>query len=611
VTRALVIATGCGGNTACPNGTTLNFTLKPQPSGGIPPAFTDPGFIVEDCDSVTWDFGDGSLPVTFIGSNTASHAFAAPANYTIKATAQNPLGTTTFSTNFAIASNPTRIGFQHPAGTIAAVFVAHENDPSVTLTVVRTLDMTRTVSGTIEGMGGDATEAVPAVGKSLTTITFAPNETVKTFSVPIVNDSAYESDRYYEFRFRVGTGGVIFDTTGYVQVVDDEPQPTISAASVRVPEGDGGETLTTIGVPVTLSAPLGIDYTVSASPQPGTAVAGDFDPTPVSVVIPAGQLATAIPVSIAGNSSVEPDKQFTVSLVPAGVAWEPRFVNSTATVTIVNDDASLSPPFLALGNGETVTLHLDIGFPFDAPKRIVFTSSAPDIVAAPLPIVLPAGVSGADIPISAKGATATGFAQINAIVPAHTTTGVTVTTQSALVVSPLSLNILGGQEAPVTLTMVPPTEESQPASVEPNNADIASVTPTEVVIPRGGSATVMVRGLRSGSTYLFAGVPNGAPIFITVRVGDGSPLISSVSPASGPPAGGTRVTLLGDNLLPACAVTFGEALATDLAAVPGGLAVTTPPHIPGAVDVTVRCGSAGGTAAGAFTYLRPKPRAAR
>jgi hypothetical protein len=188
---------------------------------------------------------------------------------------------------------------------------------------------------------------------------------------------------------------------------------------------------------------------------------------------------------------------------------------------------------------------------------------------------------------------------------------VTVTTESALVITPRTLTILSGQNATLTLKLQPPMPESQLVSVEANNTSIASVTPPIVSIPSGGTATVTVHGLRSGATYLFAGISGGTPLTIELRVGDGSPTITGIAPSLGTPLGGTRVTLRGENLTSDCAVTFGDALAGELTASNGNLIVTTPPHSPGAVDVTVRCGTTGATAAGGFAYLRPKPRAAR
>jgi autotransporter-associated beta strand protein len=74
------------------------------------------------------------------------------------------------------------------------------------------------------------------------------------------------------------------------------------------------------------------------------------------------------------------------------------------------------------------------------------------------------------------------------------------------------------------------------------------------------------------------------------------PVVSSVSPNSGPPAGGTSVTITGSNLSGATAVYFGSTLATALINNANRtITVTSPAGTSGAVDVTVV--TAGGSSA--------------
>ena len=75
------------------------------------------------------------------------------------------------------------------------------------------------------------------------------------------------------------------------------------------------------------------------------------------------------------------------------------------------------------------------------------------------------------------------------------------------------------------------------------------------------------------------------------------PVITSIFPAVGPGSGGTRVTIIGENLstppdfaclLPCPSrVTFGGVRATLLNESNAALVVSTPAHVPGSVDVTV------------------------
>ena len=89
-----------------------------------------------------------------------------------------------------------------------------------------------------------------------------------------------------------------------------------------------------------------------------------------------------------------------------------------------------------------------------------------------------------------------------------------------------------------------------------------------------------------------------------VATGCGTPTITSVSPNSGPPAGGTSVTITGTNFFGSVAVTFGGVNATNVVAVSStSITATTPAGAPGPVDVTVisdACGNV--TLPAGFTY---------
>jgi hypothetical protein len=86
-----------------------------------------------------------------------------------------------------------------------------------------------------------------------------------------------------------------------------------------------------------------------------------------------------------------------------------------------------------------------------------------------------------------------------------------------------------------------------------------------------------------------------------------APIVSSVSPTSGSPAGGTGVTITGANFVTGATVTFGGIAATGVSVANGTtIAATTPAHAAGLVDVTVtNPGSNSGTLNGGFSYVNP------
>ena len=90
-----------------------------------------------------------------------------------------------------------------------------------------------------------------------------------------------------------------------------------------------------------------------------------------------------------------------------------------------------------------------------------------------------------------------------------------------------------------------------------------------------------------------------------------APVVTSITPASGPSSGGTVVTITGENLDPAvvCAlpcpttVTFGTITVPVVEESPLRLVVVTPAHAPGVVDVTIDVpGREPSRNPGAFTF---------
>jgi large repetitive protein len=128
---------------------------------------------------------------------------------------------------------------------------------------------------------------------------------------------------------------------------------------------------------------------------------------------------------------------------------------------------------------------------------------------------------------------------------------------------------------------------------------VLSDTRIEVVTPASlpGPVDVVVTNsdgqsgtLAGGFTYIYTGL---------------APSVSSVKPSSGPAGGGRRVTIHGANFAAGATVTFGSATAADIVVVSGTQIIAiTPPHAPGAADVTVRNPDGGtGTLVNGFTYL--------
>ncbi|MGH9557039.1 MAG: beta strand repeat-containing protein, partial [Terriglobales bacterium] len=166
---------------------------------------------------------------------------------------------------------------------------------------------------------------------------------------------------------------------------------------------------------------------------------------------------------------------------------------------------------------------------------------------------------------------------------------------------------------------------------------ISSISPNSGSINGGASVTITGAGFLSGATVSFGGTPAPSVTFVgstqltattpahaagpvTVLVTNptsqstqmvngftftGPPVISSVSPNTGPSGGGTTVTIAGSNFASGSTVSFGGTAATSVIFNSSTqLTAVTPAHVAGAVNVVVAVpGQPNATLTNGFTYL--------
>ena len=126
-----------------------------------------------------------------------------------------------------------------------------------------------------------------------------------------------------------------------------------------------------------------------------------------------------------------------------------------------------------------------------------------------------------------------------------------------------------------------------------------------------GPASAAIEGLTPNTTYHFrivatnsAGTGYGSDATFTTL--PNPPVVSALSPVAGPEAGGTTVTITGENLSGASAVKFGALAASSYTVSGVGSVTATAPPGAGTVDVTVT--TPGGTSAtGAADRFRYAP----
>ncbi len=337
-----VVSPACNSSAPCVVNKPVHFSLRPAAGCYIPfyPGPCPAPYVIDNCDTVTWNFNDGTPVKQVIGSGEVDHTFPATGNFTVNIDVQNAAGTGSMhGSAYVCADPPAIVRFS------AARYDAGEAAGSVTVTLERSGDTSRPFTlnyVTAPGMKtGDYVRNLEVINEP---VSFAAGEAAKQVTHRIRDDSVFLGDFEYGIGVVSETGDAVMDagpvTVTFINIKDDEPGPQLTMDDVTIPEGNGPQT---VNVPLHLSSPAGDYVYVWCVPHEGSARAGtDFKFLGYSAVFDPGQTATTCQVQTIGNLAVEADKAFTVVADP--VLGPVTVIRGSATVTLTNDDAPYVPP---------------------------------------------------------------------------------------------------------------------------------------------------------------------------------------------------------------------------------------------------------------------------
>src|SRR5262249_37217478 len=126
----------------------------------------------------------------------------------------------------------------------SANFSVVENQPVATVTVTRTHGSTGSVSVNYATSNGTATAGSDYTAVS-GTLTFADGETSKTFTVPIINDTAVENMETVNLTLSTPTGGAALDSPATATLSIDSDDTTTVPITATYQQGVGGYAGTT------------------------------------------------------------------------------------------------------------------------------------------------------------------------------------------------------------------------------------------------------------------------------------------------------------------------------------------------------------------------------
>jgi len=198
-----------------------------------------------------------------------------------------------------------------------------------------------TVSYDIATSNGTATAGSDYVASSLVGQQITAGQTSKTFSVTINGDATVEPDETFTVTLSNVSGATLGDGSAVGMITNDDSAggggPTLSIGDVTISEGNSSTKLATFTV--TLSAAQTVPVFFDATTSNGTATAGsDYVAKTVTgqrIVI--GGTSKTVTVTINGDTTVEPNETFTVTLSNPVAA---TIADGSALGTISNDDAA-------------------------------------------------------------------------------------------------------------------------------------------------------------------------------------------------------------------------------------------------------------------------------
>jgi Calx-beta domain/Metallo-peptidase family M12B Reprolysin-like len=218
----------------------------------------------------------------------------------------------------------------------ATAYTVGENTNSVVLVVSRTGNTNAAVSvdyATADGTATAGADYTQATG----TLSFASGEVVKTFSVPILDDSSVEPTETFTARLLNPVGGALGTPgTATVSILEDDCLLQFASTNYPVAENAGRATVVVQRVGGTLRS---VGATVRTSD--GTATAGaDYTATATGIVFAPGETSKSVVIPVLNDAAMEPEETVAVGLdtFSGTSAGTP----STTTVRILDNDSEFN-----------------------------------------------------------------------------------------------------------------------------------------------------------------------------------------------------------------------------------------------------------------------------
>ncbi len=213
----------------------------------------------------------------------------------------------------------------------------------------------------------------------LSSLTFAPGETTKTVTVPVLGDTLFEGNETFTLELRNVSGAAVVDGIGVCTIIDNEQLPTLSVNDITITEGDSGTKNAVFTV--SLSGLRNVSVSFGFGLSNGTAIEQeDFQGVSGGALISTGFTTTTITVPIIGDTITEPNETFFLNISnPANATIS----DNQGVATIIDDESSSKPPTVqfSVGRpsvseaGKSIIIEATRSGDFSAPATVEYATS--------------------------------------------------------------------------------------------------------------------------------------------------------------------------------------------------------------------------------------------
>ena len=457
-----------------------------------------------------------SISVPIVGDNEVE------SDETFAVTLSNPSSNATIGTGTGTGTIFNDDAVVVPSITVANASTPEGNSGTSTLTFIVSLSTATTVPvsvnyGTSNGTALLGTDYLGTTG----TLTIPAGSTSGSIAVSVFGDTTFEPDETFSLTLSGAVNGTISVGTAIGTIVNDDTAPVLTIGNANVVEGDSGTTNMTFGV--TLSNASSTAVTVNFVTSGITATSGtDFVSTSGILTIPAGSTAGTIVVPVVGDTVVESDETFAVTL--SNPSSNATIGTGTGTGTIFNDDAVVVPSITVAnastpeGNSGTSTLTfiVSLSTATTVPVSVNYGTSngtallGTDYLGTTGTLTIPAGSTSGSIAVSVFGDTTfepdetfslTLSGAVNGTISVGTAIGTIVNDDTAPVLTIGNANVVEGDSGTTNMTFGVTLSNASSTAVTVNfvTSGITATSGTDFVstsgiltIPAGSTAGTIV-----------------------------------------------------------------------------------------------------------------------